>query len=41
LKAAMDLLGYKGGYPRLPLFPLGANQRAELEKVLREAEFLL
>ena len=39
LKAAMDMLqvGYHGGYPRLPLLPLGANQRAELEKVLREA----
>jgi 4-hydroxy-2-oxoglutarate aldolase len=37
LKAAMDLLGYHGGYPRLPLLPLGENQRAELERVLREA----
>lgn len=40
LKAAMDLLGYQGGYPRLPLLPLGENQRAELEKVLREAKLL-
>ena len=40
LKAAMNLLGYQGGYPRLPLLPLGASQRAELEKVLREAELL-
>jgi 4-hydroxy-2-oxoglutarate aldolase len=40
LKAAMDLLGYRGGYPRLPLLPLGASQRAELEKVLREVELL-
>ena len=37
LKAAMEMLGYNGGYPRLPLLPLGASQRAELEKVLREA----
>ncbi len=37
LKAAMDMLGYHGGYPRLPLLPLGANQRAELERILREA----
>lgn len=37
LKAAMDLLGYRGGYPRLPLLPLGENQRAELERVLQEA----
>ena len=40
LKAAMDLLGYRGGYPRLPLLPLGASQRVELEKILREAELL-
>jgi 4-hydroxy-2-oxoglutarate aldolase len=40
LKAAMDMLGYQGGYPRLPLLPLGENQRAELEKILREAEML-
>ena len=40
LKAAMEMLGYNGGYPRLPLLPLGENQRAELEKILREAELL-
>ena len=40
LKAAMNMLGYQGGYPRLPLLPLGASQRAELEKVLRDAELL-
>jgi 4-hydroxy-2-oxoglutarate aldolase len=40
LKAAMSLLGYQGGYPRLPLLPLGENQRMELEKVLQEAELL-
>lgn len=40
LKAALDLLGYQGGYPRLPLLPLGEKQRVELEKVLREAELL-
>jgi 4-hydroxy-2-oxoglutarate aldolase len=40
LKAAMNLLGYAGGLPRLPLLPLGANQQAELEKMLREAELL-
>jgi 4-hydroxy-2-oxoglutarate aldolase len=38
LKAAMDLLSYQGGYPRLPLLPLGENQREELERILREAE---
>jgi 4-hydroxy-2-oxoglutarate aldolase len=40
LKAAMNMLGYNGGYPRSPLLPLGETQRAELEKVLREAELL-
>ncbi len=40
LKAAMDLLGYHGGYPRAPLLPLNENQRTELEKVLREANLL-
>lgn len=40
LKAAMEMLGYQGGYPRLPLLPLGVNQRSELEKILREAELL-
>jgi 4-hydroxy-2-oxoglutarate aldolase len=38
LKAAMNLLGYRGGWPRLPLLPLGANQQAEIEKMLREAK---
>jgi 4-hydroxy-2-oxoglutarate aldolase len=41
LKAAMDMLGYRGGYPRLPLLPLGENQRAELERVLKEAQLLV
>jgi 4-hydroxy-2-oxoglutarate aldolase len=40
LKAAMDMLGYHGGFPRLPLLPLGESQRGELEKILREAELL-
>jgi 4-hydroxy-2-oxoglutarate aldolase len=40
LKAAMDMLGYQGGYPRVPLLPLGEKQRAELEKILRDAELL-
>jgi len=38
LKAAMDMLGYHGGYPRMPLLPLSESQRVELEKILREAE---
>ncbi len=40
LKAAMTLLGYFGGSPRLPLLPLGASARVELENILREAELL-
>jgi 4-hydroxy-2-oxoglutarate aldolase len=40
LKAAMNMLGYNGGYPRSPLLPLGENQRTELEKILRDAELL-
>ncbi len=40
LKAALGMLGYYGGYPRLPLLPIGASQRAELEKILRETELL-
>jgi 4-hydroxy-2-oxoglutarate aldolase len=34
LKAAMNLLGYRGGWPRLPLLPLGASQRSEVEQML-------
>jgi 4-hydroxy-2-oxoglutarate aldolase len=40
LKAAMNLLGYRGGWPRLPLLPLSANQQSEVEKMLREAALL-
>lgn len=40
LKAAMNMLGYHGGYPRLPLLPLAATQRTEIEKILREAKLL-
>ena len=37
----MDMLGYRGGYPRLPLLPLGANQRAELEKMLKRSRIAI
>lgn len=40
LKAAMSMLGYRGGWPRLPLLPLGAGPQAEIEKILREAKLL-
>jgi 4-hydroxy-2-oxoglutarate aldolase len=40
LKAAMSMLGYHGGWPRLPLLPLAASQQAELERILRETQLL-
>lgn len=40
VKAAMDLLGYYGGSPRIPLLPLNDKQKAELKAVL-EKEGLL
>lgn len=40
LKAAMDMLGYYGGPPRLPLLPLDEARRRELRELLVEAELL-
>jgi 4-hydroxy-2-oxoglutarate aldolase len=40
LKAAMDMLGYAGGWPRSPLLPLGAEARSDVERILREADLL-
>ena len=40
VKAAMDLLGYYGGNPRIPLLPLNDEQKGELKAVL-EKEGLL
>lgn len=40
LKAAMDLLGYEGGNPRLPLEPLNNAHIIELKMVLREASLI-
>lgn len=40
VKAAMDLFGYYGGNPRIPLSPLSDEQKAEL-KVVLEKEGLL
>ncbi|MEN6479374.1 MAG: 4-hydroxy-tetrahydrodipicolinate synthase [Anaerolineales bacterium] len=37
LKAALDMLGYAGGRPRLPLLPLDERQRSELQAVLDAA----
>lgn len=40
LKAAMDMLGYYGGPPRLPLLPLAEERRRELRAILERAELL-
>jgi 4-hydroxy-2-oxoglutarate aldolase len=40
LKAALDMLGMVGGWPRRPLLPLGPSQRQVLTAVLRLAEIL-
>ena len=37
VKAAMDVVGYFGGDPRLPVPPLGDQQKAELKDVLLKA----
>jgi len=40
LKAAMDMLGYYGGAPRLPLLPLADDEKAALRAVLIKAGLL-
>ena len=40
LKAAMDMLGLRGGPVRPPLLPLGGEQRAQLRSILLEARIL-
>ena len=40
LKAAMDMLGYFGGEPRLPLLPSSGQERSEIEAILKKAELL-
>ena len=40
VKAAMDLLGYFGGDPRIPLLPLNVQQKEELKDVLEKEELL-
>ncbi len=37
LKAAMDMLGYYGGPPRLPMHPLDEDAREDLRSILLEA----
>jgi 4-hydroxy-2-oxoglutarate aldolase len=40
LKAAMDMLGYYGGPPRLPLQPLNEERRSKLRVILERAGLL-
>lgn len=40
LKAAMELRGYHGGLPRRPLLPLSEEARAEVKRILKEADLL-
>ena len=40
LKAALDLIGMYGGPVRPPLLPLGKEQKATLEEIMREAGIL-
>jgi len=40
VKAAMDLLGYYGGNPRIPLLSLNDKQKEELKDVLEREELL-
>lgn len=40
LKAALDMLGYFGGDPRLPLLPSSGPERSEIENILKKADLL-
>ena len=40
VKAAMDLLGYFGGEPRIPLLPLTDEQKRELEESMKKEQLL-
>jgi 4-hydroxy-2-oxoglutarate aldolase len=40
LKAAMEMLGYQGGLPRLPLLPLAQEKRQELQNILKTGGLL-
>jgi 4-hydroxy-2-oxoglutarate aldolase len=41
LKAALDMVGYYGGPPRLPLLPLGEARRQELRQILQQGGLLV
>jgi 4-hydroxy-2-oxoglutarate aldolase len=38
LKAAMDMLGYFGGDPRLPLLPSSQQEKSEIKAILKKAD---
>lgn len=40
LKAALDMLGYFGGAPRLPLLSSSKREKSEIEAILRKADLL-
>lgn len=40
LKAALDMRGYFGGDPRLPLMPSSDRERSEIEAILKKADLL-
>jgi 4-hydroxy-2-oxoglutarate aldolase len=40
LKAALDMVGYYGGPPRLPLLPLDEERRVELRQILEQGGLL-
>ncbi|MDR0877874.1 MAG: dihydrodipicolinate synthase family protein [Treponema sp.] len=40
VKAAMNLVGYKGGYPRVPVLPLKPAELEELKSILKEEGYL-
>ena len=40
LKAAMDMLGYYGGDPRLPLLPSSKQEKSEIKEILKKADLL-
>ena len=40
LKAAMDMLGYFGGDPRLPLLPSSQQEKSEIKTILKRADLL-
>jgi 4-hydroxy-2-oxoglutarate aldolase len=40
LKAAMDMVGFYGGNPRIPLEPLNEIQKTELKKILTKASLI-